>query len=1653
MQSSKRFIFKLVFITFLLSGCGFKVASTGDHDSFIISGLIPSLLGSSSLNSVSSKVNASSCTNTARLYKIESDGSINESSALATNEVVSGRYSFDVKSLGLTNDSTTINYLVKVETCSGGTLKRPVTNFDTKQDIDAKSTVIAEVINANSLTPKKLNESNKAEVESLMKSLTGETTSTALDSLTSNPTLSNQFQQIFGASSTILREAKPEVTLTTPFNLNESATSAYTISAFHIDPNYSFSYKWKLDGVVKSSAATWNYIPSPNDSGNHQIDVYIGMDNGSGGIDLSKPYYAKTITVIVNNNVLPVAPDIQINSGTPSPRNTNSIQVDLSTGVALANCSTFSHLAITDTNTIPGIMQFNIDCTSSGTQTENITFTNTDGAKTLYLWAIDNAGQISNAKSVNFVLDTTVPTAILSFAETNIKGGSSYTINLSGSDVGVGLDHLKLYFANDATTYSLVATVSNSATSYSWAAPTIDTIHGKLKFIATDLLGFTTTVYSNEFAIDSTAPSALSLARSTSSISNSTIVGIDVTGCSGDALKMLFSESSTVPAVNAAGWENCAGAKNFTVTGSDGLKTVYGFAKDAVGNISAVSTVAMTFDTTNPVISAGPVIASSMAGGSLQNITWTATDSSTVTINLEYYDGSGWNSIVTGNSNSGTYSWSVPSLNTNTAKIRLTALDAAGNSVSVTGSDFTIDSTAPVVSSVLINDGATYAGTSLVNVKANLVDNFDSSGLYIRLAAANSGNSDCQSEYVNNNWVSYISATTNISFPISPVDGVKKVCVWSKDSNENISVMSPTAGTLNVNTAQIIFQTGNLPQVQSLSIVNTSNGSFLYTIGAGTTISWSLSDTEGLDNNPIAIAYSTDGANWKDIVTQQNFSISSNLTWIGGLSGNPTTATGSYTLFTAPSSSFFILKAIVKDSAGNIGIPAQSQPQNVNGWSVYAGSTDRGDGGSGVSAAIYSDTAGMGQIFAIDPKTNNIYAMDAGVGIRKLDIQSGKVSTYILSGTLNLSTIGTIDSALSRVSVTGKLRMVITASGIMYLGVTTGAGQNIYKIDLSTNQYSLYAGGGTLNTTAATQSSIFINSGAFDVDAANNLYFFTDCDPAAASRLTPKILFKLSQNPDGSAGGFTHLAGNCTNGAITYGQSAVTQPITVNATSNYVELATIAAVDSNLIYYSQYSENPIKISNGNIYSASIGANSVAGIVTYNRLQNRIYRSVAGGSVSYFTPVAGLNGGEVLTSVVASNGAGSCMVDGIDAGSACVNVDSGFSFDSNGNYYFADGIQTTSPNGYRIRYVDSTNKVRTILGSLPFYGEGLDAGMIRGKIAGIYYKKSTESNLTAFPLGLYLISPHMVFGHIDSVTNKFQTLFGSQQSKSYWAPTGTTISSNVIMGLPYGGGNGYSLTFDSDGLPWMRTNYGLVSIDANRQVVNRTGVGLTTFWDQIADGASPLSGSLHVYGGINNLATKGNNGIFISNGYSTIGLDPIPQIRFFDYSNLTSNKIIGGGYLKSLSTPMTVDVSTPGSVKNAPFAYNCTNGSACMMQYVASQDRLYFSNSVDTKLRFITNPSDTAASTLTTMPTQFLFSPINFIFKEDMTQLFYISNTGLYCMDISSGKAWCNNSTNLYPYSATMGIFSYGPNQMTWKDSTTLLISTYNGKILQYLLPP
>ncbi len=139
------------------------------------------------------------------------------------------------------------------------------------------------------------------------------------------------------------------------------------------------------------------------------------------------------------------------------------------------------------------------------------------------------------------------------------------------------------------------------------------------------------------------------------------------------------------------------------------------FVIDAAGNISTASTATVTVDNTAPTAPTvlTPNGGEKLKGGAGYNITWTGgTDAhlGATPMTIDYSALGDFTDSVTINNeaNDGTYAWTIPMSNVNTAKVRVTITDQAGNTANdISDLAFTIDSTAPTVSTLSPLDNAT----------------------------------------------------------------------------------------------------------------------------------------------------------------------------------------------------------------------------------------------------------------------------------------------------------------------------------------------------------------------------------------------------------------------------------------------------------------------------------------------------------------------------------------------------------------------------------------------------------------------------------------------------------------------------------------------------------------------------------------------------------------------------------------------------------------------------------------------------------------------------------------------------------------------------------------------------------------------------------
>jgi len=176
---------------------------------------------------------------------------------------------------------------------------------------------------------------------------------------------------------------------------------------------------------------------------------------------------------------------------------------------------------------------------------------------------------------------------------------------------------------------------------------------------------------------------------------------------------------------------------------ADGQYTIKYRAEDNVGNLEAVKTAAnlLKIDQTNPVIQANTITEptnETIWNGGNHNITWTAANITDATSGLTatpislYYTTNAsnpnptWILVASGLANNGSYTWNVPnSINSSDVKVRIDAVDVAGNVASQPSHTFTIDNTPPTATITITPNNTPSGGYSINNATTSVTIDAD----------------------------------------------------------------------------------------------------------------------------------------------------------------------------------------------------------------------------------------------------------------------------------------------------------------------------------------------------------------------------------------------------------------------------------------------------------------------------------------------------------------------------------------------------------------------------------------------------------------------------------------------------------------------------------------------------------------------------------------------------------------------------------------------------------------------------------------------------------------------------------------------------------------------------------------------------------------
>ena len=343
-----------------------------------------------------------------------------------------------------------------------------------------------------------------------------------------------------------------------------------------------------------------------------------------------------------------------------------------------------------------------------------------DGPVTVNVSAADTVGNADDTE-LSFTVDTTPP----AFSNPTPDGTATVTddqtlvsVDVTDAIAGVDSSTLAVTISNGTDTVLSDATTSTAGVDFDGTTLTVDPTAGApalpngtvtVNVSATDTVGNTdTTEFSftidtppviSGFSATDTATAARDATVSFDSTDDLTAVDVAVSGAETASLSLADFTKTAV-----------TGGFEYTATYGGSTDGTYDFtlqtADDGVTDAASGQTATALVDEAAPAVTVdAPTGGNVFAGGETVTVQWTATDNVTVTddVLVEYStdNGNTWATAASGLANDGSDDWTVPTVDTTSALVRVTATDSSGNTgTNTSDATFEIDSTAPSVSGV-----------------------------------------------------------------------------------------------------------------------------------------------------------------------------------------------------------------------------------------------------------------------------------------------------------------------------------------------------------------------------------------------------------------------------------------------------------------------------------------------------------------------------------------------------------------------------------------------------------------------------------------------------------------------------------------------------------------------------------------------------------------------------------------------------------------------------------------------------------------------------------------------------------------------------------------------------------------------------------------
>ncbi|MFN8620721.1 MAG: hypothetical protein U0869_08275 [Chloroflexota bacterium] len=430
----------------------------------------------------------------------------------------------------------------------------------------------------------------------------------------------------------------------------------------------------------------------------------------------------------------------------------------------------------------------------------NVQLTTVQGPHTVYAWVKDKNGSMSERMTATTLLDSVKPVVVLTAPVATRT--TTISITIDATDVGgTGVTHWAIMNGTNPPAYGFPEWKTGAPTSFTLAAGEATRT---ISAFARDAAGNVSVAATRTVIVDVTKPTATLSAPSATATRDIdvTVGGTDAGVAPSGVAAYALVEGTSTPAADSVAWSASA-PTTFTLSSTDGTKTLSAFTRDTAGNVSLATTVTLLLDTTPPSIS-------------LTVPQWSNTTNPWVALDGSDGAGSGitdW-AVVAGTSQpapgSGVWSGTKPANVTISGGdgpkvVSAWSRDAVGNVSLIASGTITLDTVLPTV---------TLSGTpSMSNsrtIPVTLAGSDASSGI-ARWAVTDAGSAPAFGSAL---WKS--SKPTQFTF--SAGDGSRTVRAYTRDNAGNVSLASVATLTLDTTAPSITFTTPSVSTVRDITL-------------------------------------------------------------------------------------------------------------------------------------------------------------------------------------------------------------------------------------------------------------------------------------------------------------------------------------------------------------------------------------------------------------------------------------------------------------------------------------------------------------------------------------------------------------------------------------------------------------------------------------------------------------------------------------------------------------------------------------------------------------------------------------------------------------------------------------------------------------------